>query len=83
MEENGLWKTVGDPTEGALLTAGIKVGASVETVERELPREFEIPFDSDRKRSSVIRRTPDGGLRAFVKGAPRRSSGLLHANSHQ
>lgn len=31
---------------------------------------YEIPFDSDRKRSTVIRRMPDGKLRAFINGAP-------------
>jgi Ca2+-transporting ATPase len=28
------------------------------------------PFDSDRKRSTVIRKMPDGKLRAFINGAP-------------
>ena len=69
-EEGGAWKTVGDPTEGALLTAGLKAGGDRDRIEQEWPKHHEIPFESDRKRSAVIRRLPDGKLRAFVNGAP-------------
>jgi Ca2+-transporting ATPase len=68
--DEGVWKVVGDPTEGALLSAGHKAGGSKEQLERELPKHHEIPFDSDRKRHSVIRLMPNGRLRAFVNGAP-------------
>lgn len=69
-EEDGTWKVIGDPTDGALLVAGIKVGGSVESIEKEMPKHHEIPFDSDRKRSAMIRKLPDGKLRALVNGAP-------------
>ena len=68
--EDGTWKVIGDPTEGALLSAGHKAGGSKEQLERDLPKHHEIPFDSDRKRHSVVRLLPDGRLRAFVNGAP-------------
>ncbi len=68
--KDGTWKTVGDPTEGALLAAGAKAGGDRKRIEKELPKQHEFPFDSDRKRSSVIRRMPDGKLRAFINGAP-------------
>ena len=68
--EEGTWRVVGDPTEGALLSAGNKAGGSKEQIERDLPKHHEIPFDSDRKRHSVIRLLPDGRLRVFVNGAP-------------
>ncbi|MBS1212721.1 MAG: Calcium-transporting ATPase (modular protein) [Proteobacteria bacterium] len=68
--KDGTWKTVGDPTEGALLAAGAKAGGDRKRIEEELPKQHEFPFDSDRKRSSVIRRMPDGKLRAFINGAP-------------
>lgn len=66
----GEWKTLGDPTEGALLTAGIKAGGNRVQLESDMPKRLEFPFDSDRKRSAVIRQTPGGGLRVFVNGAP-------------
>lgn len=70
VQENGTWKTVGDPTEGALLAAALKAGGNQERMEKELPKHHEIPFDSDRKRSTVIRKMSDGKLRAFINGAP-------------
>jgi len=68
--EDGQWKVVGDPTEGALLSAGSKAGADKARVDKEQPRHHEIPFDSDRKRHTVVRLMRDGRLRAFVNGAP-------------
>ncbi|OJF95694.1 cation-translocating P-type ATPase [Pararhizobium antarcticum] len=69
-EEAGIWKTIGDPTEGALLTSAAKARLERKSFEQQYPKHFEIPFDSDRKRSTVVRRMPDGHLRALVNGAP-------------
>jgi Ca2+-transporting ATPase len=69
-QESGRWRTVGDPTEGALLTAGAKTGLNRQQIETDFPRIEEIPFDSERKRSSIIRQMPDGNLRTFLNGAP-------------
>ncbi|MEW8959518.1 MAG: calcium-translocating P-type ATPase, SERCA-type [Moorella sp. (in: firmicutes)] len=63
------WKINGDPTEGALLVAAAKGGLWREQLEAEEPRVAEIPFDSGRKRMSVICRR-GRGLRVYVKGAP-------------
>jgi len=60
---------VGDPTEGALLVVAAKGGVTREHLESEMPRLHTIPFDSDRKRMTVLRRR-DGQPWAFVKGAP-------------
>ena len=70
VHEADKWTTIGDPTEGALLVAGAKAGGDRDQMERELPKHHEIPFDSDRKRSTVIRLKQDGSLRAFINGAP-------------
>jgi Ca2+-transporting ATPase len=70
VQEEGKWKTVGDPTEGALLAAGLKAGGDRARIEKELPKHHEIPFDSDRKLSAVVRKLPDGKLRTFINGAP-------------
>ena len=55
---DGTFTAVGDPTEGALVVAGAKVGLRKPDVERALPRVAEVPFDSVRKRMTTIHRTP-------------------------
>ena len=67
--EEGRWKVAGDPTEGALLSAGRKVGLDEEEYSSR-DRVFAFPFDSERKRTSVIRRLAGGGARIQVNGAP-------------
>lgn len=69
-EEQGVWKVIGDPTEGALLAAGLKAGGDLKALEKDFPKVQEFPFDSDRKRSSTLRRMPEGQLRVLVNGAP-------------
>lgn len=68
--EGDVWSVVGDPTEGALLAAGLKRRIDKGSIEASHPKVSEIPFDSDRKRMTVVRKLPDGSLRAMVKGAP-------------
>jgi Ca2+-transporting ATPase len=70
VQQDGIWRIVGDPTEGALLVAGLKAGGDQPQLERDLPKQTEFPFDSDRKRSSVVRRTGAGKFRILVNGAP-------------
>ena len=70
VQKAGVWTTVGDPTEGALLVAGAKAGGDRGRIDAELPVRHTLPFDSDRKRSTVVRQMRDGTLRAFVNGAP-------------
>ena len=68
--EGGTWHVIGDPTEGALLSAAHKTGARRDDIEHTFAKHHEIPFDSDRKRRTVVRRMPNGRLRAFINGAP-------------
>ncbi|WP_088228508.1 calcium-transporting P-type ATPase, PMR1-type [Desulfosporosinus sp. FKB] len=63
------WGIEGDPTEGAILVAAAKAGIWREVLERKEERIGELPFDSDRKRMSVVYKTKQGP-RAYVKGAP-------------
>ncbi len=68
-EIDGAWRVVGDPTEGALLTLGAKVQVHRETVHKQHTIVVELPFDSDRKRMTVVARTVDGDVVAHTKGA--------------
>jgi len=70
VDDNGIWKVIGDPTEGALLAAARKTGIVRERIEEDMPKHFEIPFDSDRKRRTIVRKMSDGRLKAFINGAP-------------
>ena len=67
-EGNG-WQVRGDPTEGALLVLAAKAGWNRSAAERMYEREREFPFDSARKRMSVIVRH-QGGRLICAKGAP-------------
>ena len=64
------YKIIGDPTEGSILTAAAKAGILKEVKEKEFKFVDEIPFDSERKKMTIIRRDANGKLFAFVKGAP-------------
>jgi len=60
----------GDPTEVAILVAGYKGGLEKERIDQEFVRIKELPFDSERKRMSVIVKSARGELYVFTKGAP-------------
>ncbi len=60
---------IGDPTEAAILAAS-ELGGFGKKIISEYIRIGEIPFDSDRKRMSVICKDKSGNIYVFVKGAP-------------
>lgn len=62
------WSITGDPTEGALLVAAGKANLFKNDLENENPLLSEIPFDSERKKMSMIRQTLEGPM-LFIKGA--------------
>jgi Ca2+-transporting ATPase len=61
--EGGEWRTVGDPTEAALLTSAAKAG-----VTSDLARKEEFPFSSERKLMTVLVEE-QGGHFCYTKGA--------------
>jgi len=64
------WSVAGDPTEGALLVMAAKRQLWRERLERQDVRLAEIPFDSYRKRMTVVYGSPAGPKAAYLKGAP-------------
>ena len=68
--DNGSWRIVGDPTEGALIVAATKAGLEKAELEKIYPRVWEGPFTSERKLMSTVHSTLEGEQFAYVKGAP-------------
>ncbi len=61
-------ETLGDPTEGALITFARIYGVDEGECEDKHPKLFEQPFDSDRKRMTTVHDV-EGRLTAYTKGA--------------
>ena len=83
LEHNGdspePWRASGDPTETALLVAAAQAGLIHGEQQRRFPRQRELPFDSHRRRMTVVIDQPEpiaglgvgnGGALAITKGAP-------------
>lgn len=68
-EPSGVWNIKGDPTEGALVVLAAKAGVTEESLKGLYLRVNEMPFDSERKRMSVIVEH-QGGRMVCTKGAP-------------
>lgn len=68
---DGLYRVIGDPTEGALITLASKKGMTPDELSKEYPRVQELPFDSDRKMMTTFHENfLENKAAAFVKGAP-------------
>ncbi|HEY3426942.1 MAG TPA: HAD-IC family P-type ATPase, partial [Negativicutes bacterium] len=63
------WSIEGDPTEGSLVVAAAKAGIWRTELEKSQQRIAEIPFESERRRMSVVYQQQDSYM-LYVKGAP-------------
>ena len=81
------WRASGDPTETALLLAAVEAGLSHAEQQRRFPRRRELPFDSHRRRMTVVIEQgepnsalplPAGTRLAITKGAPLEVLELCH-----
>lgn len=61
-------KVIGDPTEGALLTFAIKKHYDAKKIKEEYPKCYEQPFDSNRKRMSIVVKEKENFV-AYTKGS--------------
>ena len=67
-QEDGHWKVIGEPTEGALRTLGRKA----EFDRANYQRLAVVPFESENKFMATLDQVPGDGLRILLKGAPDR-----------
>lgn len=67
-KDNGGYEVIGDPTEGALITLGLKAGLKKNDLEKDLRFLGEAPFDPARKMMSAVY-AQDMTFHIFVKGA--------------
>ena len=65
---DGRSQVEGDPTEGALLVAAVKVGLDQAELNQREPRTAEIPFTSERRRMTTLHMASYGSV-AYSKGA--------------
>jgi Ca2+-transporting ATPase len=68
LTREGRWQVDGDPTEGALLAAAMKVGLDPARLNEQERRVAEIAFTSERRQMTTIHEGPDGTV-AYSKGA--------------
>ncbi|BBN70273.1 ATPase E1-E2 type family protein / haloacid dehalogenase-like hydrolase family protein [Prunus dulcis] len=69
IKEDGRTSILGTPTESALLEFGLLLGGDFDAVRGEVNILKVEPFNSVRKKMSVLVAHPHGGKRAFCKGA--------------
>lgn len=70
--EDGIWHLNGNPTDGALLSAGMKAKLDVAFERQDQPRTDLIPFESIHKFMATLHHDHEGQGYIYVKGAPER-----------
>ena len=70
LQEEGIWKVEGDPTEGALYPFATKLGMERGAEQASYPRIDSIPFESEHRFMATLHKSHDGKELLLVKGAP-------------
>jgi magnesium-transporting ATPase (P-type) len=70
--EGDEWRLAGDPTEGALVTLGLKAGLEPGFEAEALPRTDVIPFESEHRFMATLHHDHAGHGFVLLKGAPER-----------
>lgn len=71
-QRNGESFVHGDPMEGALLVAGLKIGLDISAEAKQFPRTDLIPFESEHRFMATLHHSHMGDAFIFIKGAPER-----------
>lgn len=69
-KKEGHWKSVGDPTEVALIAVAGKFGINEDELRSKWRRLDELPFDSEKKIMATLHLSPSGEKIIYLKGAP-------------
>lgn len=70
IQRDDIWQIEGDPTEGALLTAGYKGGLSPEAFAEALPRIDTLPFESQHQYMATLHEDPTNSQHIiYMKGS--------------
>ena len=70
-QSDNVYKIIGDPTEGALITLAGKANINRGDINKSYPRIEELPFDSGRKMMTTFHENYlPGKIVSFTKGAP-------------
>jgi len=77
-EKGGNWVLHGDPTEGALVVLGMKLGLNPEHEHGALPRTDVIPFESEHRFMATLHHDHEGHALIYLKGAPERVLEMCH-----
>ncbi|KAL2923518.1 putative calcium-transporting ATPase 11 plasma membrane-type [Bienertia sinuspersici] len=77
-DKDGKTTILGQPTESALLELGILLGGDFDAFRQQYQIKNVEPFSSVRKKMSVLVTLPEGGTRAFCKGASEIVLGLCN-----
>jgi len=71
-KQDNEWLLQGDPTEGALLTLGMKAGFDISFEQESWPRTDIIPFESQHQFMATLHHDHTGQGVSYIKGAPER-----------
>ena len=77
-EQDGRWHMQGDPTEGALVTLGVKAGLDHDHTREQYPRVDTIPFESEHRFMATLHHDHAGHVFVYLKGAPERVLEMCH-----
>ncbi len=71
-QHDAQWELTGDPTDGALLTLGMKAGLVRSVLQAALPRTDTLPFESEQRFMATLHHDHAGNGVIYLKGAPER-----------